>query len=197
MKRLFESNRDRLKNPLFIGCVRGGLAVAKGIADYMRLNGISCELDLVIIRKLSLPTDKEMGIGAMGEDGSPWFLDDLVKKYTVDTSSPIMQQQIEEEKAELARRQALYQRERARSNLSDRTIVIVDEGLSSGATMIAAVKTIQNMCQGADIMVAVPVASRFGLNRLTNLTQIKESDLCVFGNSLYKWQNLEHYRFLQ
>lgn len=178
--KLIKSYRDQLKNPVCLGIARGGLMVAKGVAEFIRQNNIPCELDFLVIRKIGLPTDKEYGIGAMEEDGTICYLDEIVAEKKVDLQSEIMQNQIISEQRELARRQNLFRKYKARSDLTNRTIVIVDECISGGATMSAAIRTARKLAGNlAHIIIATPIASQKAQNRVMALTQLQPENMCI------------------
>jgi putative phosphoribosyl transferase len=182
--KLIETYGQIFNDALFLGCVRGGLVVADGVVDVIRESGISCELDIVVPRKLGLPWNKEFGIGAITEDGTVIFFEDNIKSFNVDTEGPAMIEQIKSEQAELSRRQKEYRADLPPRKMEGRTVVIVDDGIASGLTVSAAVKSVQNLSGNtARIIVAVPVSGKRGEGILINQTQISASDICVFEYS--------------
>lgn len=180
--KLIEKYGDKLRNSVCFGCLRGGLQVAQGVTEAIKSKEIFCELDYIIIRKLGLPSDKDYGIGAMEDDGTAFFLEDVVKKNNVDVSSEVMLKQIEYERKELQRRKELFPKNKVyeSSSFENRTVVLIDECGSSGATMIAAIRSIQKTHKAAYIIVALPVASKTAQNRIVELTQLSPENICIW-----------------
>lgn len=180
-KRLIEMYSGQLNDCICLGCIRGGLMVAKGVADVLGEQGISCELDFVNIRKLGKPDDKDYGIGALEEDGTPLYMEDVVEQNKVDVKCEEMKKQIEYELNEQKLRNQLFRQEKPRPKLVNLTIIIVDECIVSGATMSAAVRTIQKMINSANtrIVVASPLATLKAQKRIMDKTQLSEKDICI------------------
>lgn len=133
-----------------LGLPRGGVITAAAIAEDLEL-----PLDVVIIRKLGTPGQEELAMGAIGPDGIRVLNDNVVKLARV------VPDQIEaaarRESIELARRQKLYRGSNPPLDLRNKTVILVDDGLATGATMSAAVEVVRR--QGAArIVLAIPVA---------------------------------------
>jgi predicted phosphoribosyltransferase len=108
------------------------------------------------VRKLGVPGYEELAMGAVATGGVRVVNDEVVRglripDYVIDAVSVWEQQ-------ELARRERAYRGERPEPNVRDRTVILVDDGLATGATMLAAIKTLRQQ-QPAQIVVAVPTAS--------------------------------------
>lgn len=131
---------------------RGGVPVAFEVAKSLR-----APLDVFVVRKLGVPGHEELAFGAIASGG--------VKVFARDTISALRltQKQIDAviraEEKELERREQLYRDGRALPDLCGKTVIIVDDGLATGATMLAAVRAVRNH-NPAQIVVAVPVAAR-------------------------------------
>jgi putative phosphoribosyl transferase len=138
--------------PIVYALPRGGLPVAEAVASRL-----SAPLDLILVRKLGAPRQPELAIGAIVDGASPAVIlhDDLIADLGV------TRKYIEEAKnnalAEIERRRKLYMRGATGPAPAGRTVVIVDDGLATGATMEAAVKAMRN-AKAKHIVVAVPVA---------------------------------------
>ena len=139
-------------NALVLGLPRGGVPVAYEIAQFL-----NAELDVFLVRKLGLPGQEELAIGAIASGGVRVLNESLVAELQL---SPLMIERIaERERIELERRERLYRKGRPRVPVQGRTVVVVDDGLATGATMKAAAKALR-VEQPKRITVAVPVAAQ-------------------------------------
>jgi len=130
---------------------RGGVPVAYEVA-----RALNAPLDIFLVRKLGVPGYEELAMGAIATGGIRVLNDQLVgglriPDYVVDEVAASEQQ-------ELARRERLYRGDRPAPDVRGRTVILVDDGLATGATMLAAVKALRQQ-QPARIVVAVPTAS--------------------------------------
>ncbi len=130
---------------------RGGIPVAVAVASRLGLN-----LDVVVPRKIPIPSNPEAGYGAVTEDGVIVLNEPLVAQLNLSKSQ--IQRQAEEVRAEIDRRSALFRSRLPRQEIQGKTAIIIDDGLASGYTMMAAVASLQRRKAGK-IVVAVPVAS--------------------------------------
>jgi putative phosphoribosyl transferase len=142
----------RAERPVVVGLPRGGVPVAYEVA---RVLGTT--LDVIIVRKLGVPAQPELGMGAIGEAGIRVLDDELIRSARV--SSAELAAVERRERAEVERRAALYRGGRAMTALTDRTVIIVDDGLATGGTARAAIAVAR--AHGARrVALAVPVAPR-------------------------------------
>lgn len=143
-------SRYRDAHPLVLAIPRGGVPMGKILAD--RLGG---ELDVVLVRKLGAPFDREMAVGAVDESG--WV---YVTPYAarVGADSSYLDQERNEQLALLRRRREQYTPGRSARALDGRTVIVVDDGLATGATMIAALHAVRQQ-HPARLVCAVPVAA--------------------------------------
>jgi putative phosphoribosyl transferase len=133
-----------------LGLPRGGVPVAAEVA-----RALGAPLDVIVVRKLGVPFQPELGMGAIGEDGVR-IINQEVLRHTDITSSELAAVE-ERERAELERRARRYRDGRAAIPLQGRTAVIVDDGFATGSTARAACRAAR--ARGADrIVLAVPVA---------------------------------------
>lgn len=132
---------------------RGGVPVAKEIC-----NATGAPLDLILVRKIGAPGQKELAVGAIA-DGA----ENLVINADVAALCGLTENQVREmakdEEPELERRRRVYLGSRPRIELAGKTAIIVDDGLATGATMKAAVRSARAR-KAALVVVAVPVASQ-------------------------------------
>jgi len=118
---------------------------------------LSLPFDLIIVRKIHFPDNPEAGFGALSLDGEVLLNEELVAYAGL--SQEVIERQIEKEKKDLAERNRLFRGEKPFPDLHGQTVILVDDGLASGFTMLAAVRSVSN--QGArKIVVAVPTASK-------------------------------------
>jgi putative phosphoribosyl transferase len=135
---------------LVLALPRGGVPVGFELA-----RTIHADLDVFVVRKLGMPGHEELAIGAIATGGVRVLNEDLIRQLglSAELIDPIAQR----EQQELERREALYRKGRAPAPVANRTVILVDDGLATGATMRAAVKALR-VERAARIVVAVPVA---------------------------------------
>ncbi len=127
----------------------GGVAVALGVAL-----ALEAELDLVISRKIPLPLSPEGGFGSVTDDGTIILNEEVVKKAGL--SQQQINYQVSQVRADIRKRSLLYHKDRPLSILTDKTVILVDDGLASGFTIRAAVGSVRHR-QPKALVVAVPV----------------------------------------
>lgn len=137
---------------LVLGLARGGVVVAAEVAKELQL-----PLDVVIPRKIGAPGNPELGIGAIMEDGESYFNDRLA--LLVGASQDYIKKEVAKEKIEAKRRIMLYRRTTAPLAVEGKTVILVDDGIATGATMLAVVRSMR-ASNAAEIVVAVPVTSQ-------------------------------------
>jgi putative phosphoribosyl transferase len=123
--------------------------VAAQVAD-----ALHAPLDVFVVRKLGVPGQEELAFGAIASGGVKVFNDDVVAMARL--SDEAIRRIVHTEEQEIARRERQYRGDRAPAQLGGRTIILIDDGLATGATMRAAVQAIQAL-QPARLIVAVPV----------------------------------------
>jgi putative phosphoribosyl transferase len=137
--------------PLVLGLPRGGVPVAYEVA-----HALHAPLDVLIVRKIGAPYQPELAIGAIASGGI------VVREQETgfDTGVPDaeFEQLLRQERVELERREQVYRQGRAALELQAKNIILVDDGLATGTTMLAAVRAVR-AAGAASIIVAAPVAS--------------------------------------
>jgi putative phosphoribosyl transferase len=162
--RVFADRRDagrelagllRLVPPLgdvmVLGLPRGGVPVAYEIA-----RELDAPLDVFLVRKLGTPGHPELAMGAIASGGTRVLNDEVVQALHIPAEQ--IDRVAEQEKVELERRDALYRQGRQLTALTNRTVILVDDGLATGSTMKAAVQAVQQQ-NPARVIVAVPVGA--------------------------------------
>lgn len=141
---------------IVLGLPRGGVVVAAEVARMLIR-----PLDALIVRKVGHPVQREFAVGALAEHGIELF------DPTAPTGSPALDRVLAEEKQRLARVERLFAINR-RPRLTGLHVLLVDDGLATGATMEAAARSVRAQ-QARSVMVAVPVASTHAVSRLSRL----------------------------
>lgn len=135
---------------LVLGLPRGGVPVAAEVATRL-----GAPLDLVIVRKLGAPGQEELAVGAIASGGGRVLNEDLVRLLHL--SEATLERITDREREELRRRERAYRGERPAPEMKDRCLLLVDDGLATGATMRAAVQAVRQ-AGPSRVVVAVPVA---------------------------------------
>lgn len=136
---------------LVLALPRGGVPVAAEIARELK-----APLDLFLVRKLGVPGHEELALGAIASGGIRILNDEVVESLEIPAS--LIDAVAEKEKRELARRERLYRGNRGPLSVAGRTVILVDDGLATGATMKAAVKALK-LQSPERLVVAVPVGA--------------------------------------
>jgi putative phosphoribosyl transferase len=150
---LAEALVDRAGTPdlIVLALPRGGVPVAAEVADRL-----GAPLDVLVVRKLGLPGHEELAMGAVASGGIVVRNDDVLRSSGIDRAT--VEQVVHHELAEVARREHAYRGDRPHPDLEGRMVVLVDDGLATGATMRAAVAAVRSVHARA-VVVAVPVGA--------------------------------------
>jgi putative phosphoribosyl transferase len=133
-----------------VGLPRGGVPVAAEVAD-----ALGAPLDVILVRKLGVPSQPELAMGALGEDGVRVLDNEVLALAHVDPARLAATEA--RERAELERRAAVFREGRPAHSLAGRTVVVVDDGIATGSTARAALAVAR--AHGASrVVLAVPVA---------------------------------------
>jgi predicted phosphoribosyltransferase len=130
---------------------RGGVPVAYEVAS-----ALAAPLDIFIVRKLGLPGHEELALGAIASGGVQVLNDEIVQ--TLKIPQRVIDTVAQRELAELQRREQAYRGNRSAPDVRDRTVILIDDGLATGASMRAAVAGLRAL-NPAEIVVAVPTAA--------------------------------------
>jgi predicted phosphoribosyltransferase len=139
-------------NVIALALPRGGVPVAYEVAKEL-----SIPLDLFIVRKLGVPGHEELAMGAIASGGTVFFNDSLINQLYLEPSS--IDAVLQSEQKELIRREQLYRGSRPYPELLGKIVILIDDGIATGATMRAAVKALRKR-KPSSIIIAVPVAAQ-------------------------------------
>jgi len=149
------------EKPLVLAIPRGGIEIGAVLA-----RGLGAELDVVLSRKLRAPHQPELALGAVSETGEV-FLNHFAAAMT-ETGDASIEAERQHQLAEIARRRELYRSVRPQASLAGRTVILTDDGIATGATMIAALRTVR-AGGAAWVVVATPVGSPERLEAIRSL----------------------------
>lgn len=156
-----ESYRDT-EGVMVLALPRGGVVTGSAVAAYL-----NCRLDVIIIRKVGFPGQPEFAIGAVSETGTVVLNEQVVSSYGVSTE--YVEEEVARQEHELERRVELYRKGKKLPELKGKTIILVDDGVATGASMKAAISTLKE--EGTEkLVVAVPVAPPSTVMELEEMT---------------------------
>lgn len=156
-------------NVIVLGLPRGGVPVAYEIA-----NQLNAPLDIFLVRKLGVPWNEELAFGAIAMGNVQVFNEEILQGLRV--SQVEIDAVITEQQHELKRRNQLYRQGRPLPDLQNKIVIIVDDGLATGATMRAAISAIQQS-HPQKIIVAVPVAP---IDTVHDLEKLVKEVICLY-----------------
>jgi putative phosphoribosyl transferase len=140
-----------------LALARGGIPVGLAVADRLRI-----PLEVIVVRKLGVPAQPELAMGAIV--GGTRILDNkMIRQLGI--SEQDIEDTLAREQAEMRRREDLYLAGKPTLVLNDKSVIIVDDGLATGTTMLAAVLHVRDL-KPARMIIGVPVGSRQACNRL-------------------------------
>ncbi len=154
----YDPRLKELTNLAILGLPRGGVPVAYELAKMFR-----AELGVIVTRKLGVPGHEELAFGAIGPEGVRVLDDDIMRDCGVTKKE--VEDIVLRETHELKRRQLLYQGRLDSAKIRGRSVIVVDDGIATGATMKAAVMAVRKL-GAAKVIVAVPVGPQDARQRL-------------------------------
>ena len=147
---------------------RGGVPVAFEVAQ-----ALSAPFDVFLVRKLGVPGHRELAMGAIASGGVRVLSEDIIDQLSI--PRPAVEQVAVRERLELERREQVYRGGRQLPPLRDRTVILVDDGLATGATMEAAIVAVRQY-QPARVIVAAPVGA---VETCTRLKKLADDVICA------------------
>jgi len=156
------------KDVIVLALPRGGVPIGAEVARALR-----APLDILVVRKLGLPGQEELAMGAIASGGIRVLNEEVVSLTGV--PEEVIERVAEEERRELERREAAYRGDRRQPNVAGRTVILVDDGIATGSTLRAAVEALRQRSP-ARIVVAVPTAPRAACEMLK---QVADEVVCV------------------
>jgi len=147
VERLIQYRDD--STALIVALPRGGVAVG-----YQLSLGLHLPLDVFITRKLGAPDNPEYALGAVGETGTVYLNPEAMRAYGLSRSD--VEEVVQVQQREIARRQDLYRQGRQLPRLTDHTVILVDDGIATGSTFFAAVQSIRPL-KPRRLIGAIPV----------------------------------------
>ena len=161
--------RLALERPVVLALPRGGVPVAHEIAARLK-----APLDIIVVRKLGAPWQPELAIGAIASGGVRVLNEALIEQIP-GIDEAVIEGITAEESAELRRRERAYRGDRPYPELAGCDVVLVDDGMATGATMRAAVKAARAHAP-ASVVVAVPTGSR---DAVRDVEQVADEVICL------------------
>lgn len=153
---------------LVLGIPRGGVIVAAEVARFLRAS-----LDIFVVRKLGLPGHEELAMGAIAPGNWLYLDEDLIEREAI--SPEQIQQVIRDEEAEMQRRLKAYRDDESEISLEGKKIIVVDDGLATGASMRIACQALLSM-KPQSLCIALPVAPKTSLE---SFLEIADDIVCI------------------
>ncbi|NGO12620.1 phosphoribosyltransferase [Streptomyces sp. HC44] len=148
---LAQRDEGALPDPVVLALPRGGVVVAGEVA-----RALDAPLDVLVARKIGAPFQSELGVGAIAGEDEPLFDERALDRLGL--SKAALEPIVEREREELHRREQLYRKGLAIPELTGRTAVVVDDGVATGVTALAALRSVRRH-DPARVTLAVPVCS--------------------------------------
>lgn len=146
-----ELRRLDIEADMILGIPRGGLPVARPVAD-----ALDAPLDVIVASKVGAPGNPELAVAAVADDGTTWRNDSLIG--SLDLTTGYLEDETEHEQRAAAEKRRRYREGRPPLDLAGKHVLVVDDGLATGATMFACVERVRE-AGAASVAAAVPVGS--------------------------------------
>ncbi|HJU13701.1 MAG TPA: phosphoribosyltransferase family protein [Candidatus Nitrosotalea sp.] len=182
----------RDENPVILAIPRGGVVTGDVIAKELGV-----KLDIIVSRKIGAPENRELAIGAVMHDGSFYPNTDIITALNVPRE--YVESEIKSELKEIERRLVKF-RGNIKYDLQDKTVVIVDDGIATGATMFAAIWWLKKQ-HPKRLVAAIPVGPKDTIERLSQLAEVVVLEAPEFfsavGEFYYKFDQVEDSEVLE
>jgi len=149
------------KKIIILGIPRGGVVVAKEISKLLK-----APLDIIVTKKIPAPFHPELALGAVGIMGEPVIDEELIQKMKVDQK--YLDDQINQLRKKVIDKEKQFRQEKPPLDLKEKTIILIDDGIATGATIIAAIKIIRQS-DPSKLIVATPVIAKDTLSKIEKL----------------------------
>jgi putative phosphoribosyl transferase len=143
---------------IVLGIPRGGVVVAAEVA-----RALNVSLDVFIARKLGAPVNPELAIGAVTSTGDVFIDDEIVHELRI--PKEIIDREVEYQRKEIERRLYMYRPDRPPLNVKNKTVVLIDDGIATGSTVLASLRSLHKQAP-TKLILAVPVAPAETMKRL-------------------------------
>jgi len=183
------------KDSIVLAIPSGGVPIGITLAKELGL-----QMDLIIVRKLPIPYNTEAGFGSMSWNGEVKLNEKLVEQ--LELSDPEIDSIIRDVKSELDKRMEIFRGNRPFPELKGKTAIIVDDGLASGYTLLAAISSVKRLSP-ARIIVAVPTASKNAVDLLAPYVDeifclnIRETKIFAVADAYQEWHDLTQQEVLK
>ncbi len=144
-----------------LGLPRGGVPVAKEVAEKLAL-----PLDIIVVRKIGVPGQEELAMGAVASGDAEYLNEDVIASQQIDRAT--LDRIRGKKKAEVVLRDSAFMSGRKHADVKDRSVILVDDGLATGASMRAAILAIKTKSP-RNVIVAIPVSPPETLNQIRSL----------------------------
>jgi len=161
-------------NALVLALPRGGVPVGFEVAKALQL-----PLDVFLVRKLGVPGHEELAMGAIASNSEPIFQSNILRQLDLPIST--IEQVVSRQQLELQRRENLFRADRPPLDLAGKDLIVVDDGLATGSTMLAALQAIRQQIP-ARIITAIPVASKDALQLISYLS---DEVICLLSPEMF------------
>ena len=155
-------NYQGVENLIVLAIPRGRVVVGKELAKLLH-----CSLDVIVTKKIGASHNPELAIGAVGGFGEPVFNKELASQGGVDDQ--YLSSQISKLKSAIKRREQMFRKAKPALLLKNKAVILTDDGVATGATMMAAIKLIRQQ-NPKKIIVAVPVIAKDTLQKIAQLS---------------------------
>ena len=159
---------------LILALPRGGVPVAYEVTKKLHL-----PMDIFIVRKLGVPFQEELAMGAISSGNVIFFNEDILAH--LDIGKDDIQHVIEKEKTELQRREKKYRAENAFPDITGKNIILIDDGIATGASIHAAIIALKKL-SAQKIIIAIPVAPE---STLFELTPLVDEIVCLYPAPIF------------
>lgn len=152
------------ESPIILAIPRGGVVVGYEVSRIL-----NAPLDVIIARKVGVPFQPELGMGAVAEGGVEILDKDLIRSMSI--PKKLVDEVIDREKKEIERRKSLYRNNKPIIDIENRVVILVDDGMATGVSAKAAVKSLKKL-KPKKIIFASPVCAKDSVGEMKNLVDV-------------------------